>query len=215
MLSNYNSYLLKEQDLDKTLLSPEEITLSHKFKDKSRRIHFLLGRAAAKKALAKAGYLEQCAILQGARGESLWPKNYCGSISHCTDAKSGNAIAIAIAGSTKNFRSHGVDMECIAREVTPGIAKKLGTASEFNALKEQPHKELMLLSGKEALFKLLYPLSKTFFGFLDAELLWDEEEKVFHTELKKELNPEFTSGYRLKIACDISSDYIICSTSLS
>lgn len=215
MISNYNSCLLKERELDETLLAPEEIKLSQKFKDERRRTHFLLGRAAAKNSLAKAGYLGKCAILQGTRGEALWPAGYCGSISHCTETKSGEAVALALADSTKNFRSLGVDIECLAREVAPGIDMKLGTELEFNALKGKSHKELMLLSGKEALFKLLYPLSRTFFGFLDAELIWNEKEQIFNASLKKELNPEFTSAYELKIACDISSNYIICSTSLS
>lgn len=211
-----NPTLLKEQDLDESLflLTKEELDLSQKFKNERRKIHFLLGRAAAKKALLKAGFAEQCAILQGIRGEAIWPRGYCGSISHCANAEDEQAVAIAIAGSLKNFRSLGIDIESMDREITPGLDKKLGNDSEFNALKEEPYKELAILSAKEALFKLLYPLTQTFFGFHDAELIWDEEKNAFLASLKKELSPEFPVGYEVEIKSIVFQDYIISQTQL-
>lgn len=210
----HNFSLLKEEELDLGLVSQEELKLAEKFKNEKRRLHFLLGRAAAKKALSKAGIGKQCSILQGIRGEAIWPAGYCGSISHCTDAKDDRAIAVAIANSTKNFRSLGIDIESADREIAPGLDKKLGNDSEFNALKEQPDKELLLLSAKEALFKLLYPLCHTFFGFQDAELIWDKEKNAFLACLKKELSSEFPVGYQTEIKTLTFQGHIISQTGI-
>lgn len=182
--------------------------LEEELKSNKREQEFALGRRAACEALVGAG-LRPLDIPRGENGEPIFPDGFVGSISH-TQRRAGTEprpyeelIAIAIVSNT--HRSLGIDLEAKSRTVTAG--SRIGTDKEFALLEDQENKELMLLSAKETLFKLLYPLCRTKFYFKDAFLAWKDDH--FIAKLETDLGEEFKKGFEVEVFVKKQEEYLI------
>jgi len=134
----------------------------------SRKREFLAGRYCAIMAAKSLGItLEQ--IPSHEDRSPVWPKTIVGSISHNKE------VAIALVDLKSSSRSVGIDVETlIVEERIETIEKMVATPKELAFLKFFNKKLLaytVLFSSKEALFKLIHPLAKVFFGFKEAELV--------------------------------------------
>lgn len=140
----------------------------------ARRAEFESGRAAAAHALRQAGCAGNCAVASDARGVPLFPPGFVGSIAH----KHGRAIAaIAKASSTSGL---GVDLEFDEGLHDAALAEEVVTSSEVPqlAVLRAEHPSLvstatLVLAAKEALFKAVFPITRTDFTFEDAEVAFD------------------------------------------
>lgn len=155
-----------ESDLEKTYGD----CLPDNFKSASpvRRSEFIAGRYCAFKAGKEVG-TEISYLPVGVERGPQWPSGIIGSISHS------GQMAIACVGRANIFRSVGIDteviipsetIELIQHAIMNGTEKKLlGETGEHYRLGHT-----VLFSGKEALFKALFPIYQIFLDFKDAQL---------------------------------------------
>jgi 4'-phosphopantetheinyl transferase EntD len=100
----------------------------------------------------------------------VWPSGFVGSISHS------NHWVWAVAGRATEFHSIGIDTEVLV-EVRRADQMKatVGTEDEFQKLSRCFMSEsvafTILFSAKEAFFKAWFPITKSFWEFLDVELV--------------------------------------------
>jgi hypothetical protein len=132
---------------------PAELAIAAGFNGR-RRAEFLLGRRAARAALAAARIKGGPVLVDGRR--PVFPPGAVGSISHSGE------VAVAIAGSAARYRSIGVDLELYA----PPIAGAHLILSDGERAwvqsgttpAQQEHRLLRAFSAKEAAYKALDPI---------------------------------------------------------
>ncbi len=176
-------------------------TFSH-FSDQ-RRLEFVLGRLCAIEALGKMcnkGEIKpfdgEMAIGMNDDRSPSWPKGIVGSITHSP------AGVIACTAKSQEYLSLGLDLECLNRKDSLiKIKRRVFTGADHNLQKELPKdfEETQLVglvfSAKESLFKCLYPLSKTYFYFEDAEMVkLSYKRKSFTLRLRRNLGDTFKEG---------------------
>lgn len=148
-------------------LHPHEMERAQKMGSSSRRGEFLRTR-----------YLIHCLtgtsdnLTPDEQGVPIWPKGLCGSITH---KQSIIATTIQYLSPTLGV---GIDLE-LSEKMHLGLERKILTASESAYLDALINKfnninRILLLtiifSFKESIFKSIYPLGRTMFYFLDAEV---------------------------------------------
>jgi enterobactin synthetase component D len=159
-----------------------------------RRVDFLAGRWCAQRALQAAGFEDHAEIATGEHGAPIWPPNVVGSISHC------NGFAIACVGHATRIAAMGVDIEkAMAPDVASDIRGQLASEDELTMAHHggmSPEAWLtVLFSGKESLFKALYPGVGHYFDFLDAKASHlDPHARTFMLNLCVALSPEHPQG---------------------
>ena len=126
----------------------------------SRRAEFATGRWLARQVLRELGQAP-AAIAQGREREPRWPTGIVGSISHC------GAACVAVLGSAARYRGLGIDLELNA--VPPDLTDSILAPPEH-----PPRMALQLtFSAKEAVFKCLFPVTRTFLNFSDVAIEYD------------------------------------------
>jgi len=145
-------------------LFPEEELVIDRAVEKRRR-EFTTARVCARAALQGLGY-PAAPILNGERGEPLWPEGVVGSITHCQGYR-----ACAVARSSE-IVTLGIDAE--PHEALPdGLLGDIARPEERPWLRrheaELPdvHWDRLLFSAKESVYKEWFPLAKRWLGFED------------------------------------------------
>ncbi|MGY6535723.1 MAG: 4'-phosphopantetheinyl transferase family protein [Pararhodobacter sp.] len=138
---------------------------------KKRRAEFLAGRLALRRAQAQMG-IPPFALLPGKDRAPVWPKGFCGSISHAGDQ------AVAVLGSMSDWRALGVDLE-IDAPFPKDLLETVLTRKEqmrLSAFQVPPRAAQLIFSAKECVYKAQYPLTGLLFGFdmLDVTLYQDQ-----------------------------------------
>ena len=151
---------LDSSQLENSSLRPEEASLLPGNAAEKRKSEFVLGRAAAHRALAELGFAESPPVLRGAGREPLWPAGVVGSITHCSSR------AIAVVAKTEKVQAIGIDLEDVdhfPEEIADLVANE---AERDWVLSEDSRLRLaMLFSAKESIYKAFYPLEHRFFDF--------------------------------------------------
>lgn len=136
----------------------------------ARRAEYLAGRLAASLAMTEVeGALGTGQIGMNEDRSPVWPSGFAGSISHTL------GYACSLVAHADRYPLIGIDIETImdvktAFEVHSMIASCREMAElESSGLSYQESLTL-LFSAKETLYKTLYPATKTFMHFSDAEL---------------------------------------------
>jgi enterobactin synthetase component D len=165
-----------------------------------RKREFLSGRVAGMRALKRMN-IEVNAILRLEDGRPLWPAGSCGSLSHS------DTYACAVVARTEDYLSLGVDLE-----PTTSMSQLLQIRSQFLTPEEEralaPEQALIAFSAKEALYKTIYPLAQTYFGFHAARVTELNENGVT-LDLLKEVG-EFPRGSRFQVLYKYQSGHVIC-----
>jgi 4'-phosphopantetheinyl transferase EntD len=163
-------------------LFPEERAAVARSVEKRRR-EYVAARACARAALAALG-LPPAPILNGERGQPLWPEGLVGSITHCAGYR-----ACAVARATQ-LAALGIDAE--PDEPLPeGVLARVARSEERPMLAELARAapavswERLLFSAKEAVYKAWFPLAACWLGFEDAVLTIDPRAGTFHARLLK------------------------------
>lgn len=186
------------------LIRPEEVQLIDKA-SAYRREQFLLGRSAAREALKALGGPIGVPILRAEGGQPKWPAGYAGSISHAGD------IAVAAVCSRDKLRSVGVDLEDTTRSVDARITRRICVDDELKWVSLDTQRLIEVFSAKEALYKALYPITATYFGFKDARMTPDAKTPGFTAELLKDISDEFKKGTKIKVAAQRFREYYLSS----
>jgi enterobactin synthetase component D len=153
---------------DPAMLRPADLEQASHFPSATRRDQFLLGRAAANRALALLGSAPRDAVARGPRGEPVWPAGFTGSISHTGTS----AISVVL----RDARVHlGIDIEMIARRDNQDLAEYVTDPAERGALalacRHDDHAFYLGFSLKEAVIKALRPPLGTSIDFRGVALL--------------------------------------------
>jgi enterobactin synthetase component D len=163
-----------------------------------RRNEFILGRAAARLALIRAGSPNPFPVMRRAGGDPDWPAGIVGSITHS------GPWAIAAVASRSCIWILGIDLEDVLSIPEMEIAETVCRASELRWVFERGDSRLrtaMLFSAKESVYKALYPWCQQFFDFHAVELTWIPEQNTFRGVLLTELNDEFSLGFCFEVHC--------------
>jgi 4'-phosphopantetheinyl transferase EntD len=187
-------------------LEPEEEQLLGPRAAQRRRVHFALGRAAARDALAELG-MEPAPIGRGAGGEPLWPDGIVGTISHSGD------MAMAIVGRESHYAGLGMDVEQLAPGLSARATRLVCTPAERAWLPMGPDVwRTMLFSAKEAVFKALFPIEQVYLGFGDAELTWLPDICAFEARLLKNAGAAHPVDSALRVYCTLAEREVLSVT---
>jgi 4'-phosphopantetheinyl transferase EntD len=162
------------EDLLDVELFPEEKAAIGNAVEKRRR-EFVTVRACARTALQRLELPPQ-PILNGERGEPLWPADIVGSITHCNGYR---ACALAHANVVVTV---GIDAEPHA-SLPDGVLAEIALAEERSSLdalrRAMPavHWDRLLFSAKESVYKAWFPLAKRWLGFEDATVRIDVSQE--------------------------------------
>jgi 4'-phosphopantetheinyl transferase EntD len=157
------------------LLSPNTVS--------KRREEFTAGRTCARAALALSG-VTPTPILQGKRGEPLWPDHVIGSITHC----SGYCAAAVTSG--QRYRSLGIDAEP-NEALPPEVLGLIARAEERQWIAERRddgvYWDRILFSIKESVYKVWFPLERRWLDFHQAHVQIDVKANLFKATLMGEV----------------------------
>jgi 4'-phosphopantetheinyl transferase EntD len=157
-----------------------------------RQTEFSAGRDAARAALAQFG-VESCDIPVGARRAPVWPKGFCGSITHS------DFLCISVVAHQNRLASIGIDAEPDT-PLKPELRSSILHESEQRA---SAREAITLFSMKEALFKALFPLTGEWMGFQDAK-----SDGKRGLELTKHFG-DFASGTRFDVPTLQEANHVI------
>lgn len=158
-----------------------------------RQAEFLAARLCAREALRLQTGQANIPTQQAHTRAPLWPQHSCGSMSHSHN------ICAAIVGDSRHWQSLGLDIEKpIAVERAQRLAKSILTPDEYSVYCNLAHHPgavylTLVFSLKESLFKALNPLTNSYFGFYDAQVL--------------DLEPAYQGVARLRLCKDLSEDW--------
>ena len=174
--------------LSECQISQEELALLSTHAVEKRRVEFILGREAARRALKALGKSETSIVGKGQNREPIWPADIVGSITHAGDH------AIAAVAWSKDYQSIGIDLEESNRG--QNIAKAVATGKEFEWINAETdliqERSLAIFSAKESIYKALYPLCEKFLEFKDAEL--EAHGQKFKVQLSEKALKYFPNG---------------------
>ncbi len=154
-----------------------------------RRSEFTQGRTCLHGLLEQFGETGQVGAAPDR--SPVWPNGFVGSLSH-SDAWVWGCVA-----QSRDLISIGIDTECVAStKVCADVQETIATDLEwhlgdkFGLLPEVAF--TLFFSAKEAFYKCWYPLVKTYFDFLDAQVVaLDSSTLTLKTLLP---HPGFESG---------------------
>lgn len=171
---------------------------------KKRRAEFLAGQLCAQTSLKRAGFSSTMPTRNSDRSP-LWPEGSAGSISHSRNE------AIAIVGSTRLWKSLGVDIE---HRAAPALASLLrcdimGSAEDklMTACFSDMHFE-RVFSVKEAAFKAIYPLARQMFEFRDIEIVSARADGRLTLQLLRDLDRSWRTGSTITAYHRVMNDVV-------
>lgn len=137
----------------------------------SRRASYHWSRALARRAMSALGH-DPSPVPVGPAREPRWPASLVGSITHC------EGYCAAAVGRRSEWAAVGIDAELV-QPMSDGVVGRIASDSERAFLASQPdpvRATVALFSAKEAAYKVWYPVTGTWLGFLDAKVEFGEPE---------------------------------------
>jgi 4'-phosphopantetheinyl transferase EntD len=119
-------------------------------------------RIAARELLTSLGHLN-CPLLKDAAGAPVWPAGLVGSLAHDSH------VAVAAVASSRDFIGVGIDVEP-AELLPPDLLDLVATPRERANLAADPYRGRLLFVAKEAVYKAVFPLDRTFLDHHDVEV---------------------------------------------
>ncbi|CAN5426634.1 4'-phosphopantetheinyl transferase [soil metagenome] len=153
-----------------------------------RLVEFLLGRHAAKAALASLGLDVGVLPIQAERAPG-WPVGIIGSITHCT-GYAGAAVARA-----SDLRGVGVDAQPVPDAKSRAALQRTATDDEVALLRldDEMIGRTVAFSAKESLYNALAPTVGGYFGF-EAARITRADHGTAVLELTRDLHPLLGAG---------------------
>jgi 4'-phosphopantetheinyl transferase EntD len=153
------------EDCGEDQLFPQERALLGKSVERRRR-EFTTVRACARRALADLG-LPPTPVLPGVRNAPRWPDGIVGSMTHCDGYR-----AAALARAT-DMVTVGIDAEPDL-PLRAGVVESIALPSELSwvraAAPGSVHRDRLLFSAKECVYKAWYPMMRSELDFDDAQI---------------------------------------------
>lgn len=136
-----------------------------------RRNEFTTVRYCARKALQALGS-ERLEMVPGRHGEPVWPDGMVGSMTHCAK------YCAAAVGSSRDITAIGIDAEPnrpLTRDVRSIVAssEEVVNIQDMNKLNPTISFDRLLFCVKECVYKVWYPLHKSWLNFKDVSVVLD------------------------------------------
>ncbi|MCX6131193.1 MAG: 4'-phosphopantetheinyl transferase superfamily protein [Proteobacteria bacterium] len=182
-----------------------ELPSALQFAVKKRQIEFLAGRLCAKRCFEELGLQSVPAVQLAEDRSPIWPSSVLGSISH-TDR-----IATAIVAHASQVTTLGIDIERVIAEASPQMIRHIccdpDELEELIVSQKLSREQALTLifSGKESLYKAVYPRLKRFFGFQAARIKSDISGQL-SIHLVTELSDNFAVGARWAMSYRMPED---------
>lgn len=153
-------------DLTEPLFADEERAIAAAVA--SRRAEYITVRACARSAFARFG-VKRPSLAPGADRAPTWPEGFVGSLTHCAGFR-GAALARAT-----EFIALGIDAE--PNEPLPeGVWDVVSVPSERGQICRSPvHRDRLLFSAKESVFKAWWPLTGRWLEFGDVTVAFHDQ----------------------------------------
>lgn len=202
---------VSEGDLAQFVLHPlEEQALGEAVSPKRRR-DFVLGRAAARRALEGVGFPVVSPVLRGEHREPLWPVGVVGSIAH-----SGGQGVAAVAWQ-QDVPALGLDIQEIEDRYTDELIARFADPDEFDWVRSdssrRTERAVKLFSAKESVFKALYPLGRVWFAFDVAHLTPKGDELGFSAAVRL---PALSNGIiHMDVGVSVGAGFVLTGAWLS
>jgi 4'-phosphopantetheinyl transferase EntD len=119
-------------------------------------------RIVARALLAQLGYAG-VSVPRSESGAPIWPAGIVGSLAH------DDRVAVAAVAMQRDVTAVGIDIEP-AVLLAPEMLELIATPHELNRLADDPLRGKLLFAAKEAVYKAVYPLDRTFLEFRDIEV---------------------------------------------
>lgn len=119
-------------------------------------------RIVARGLMLQLGQAQQ-AVPKSESGAPIWPEGLVGSLAHDPE------VAVAAMARRNDFPSLGIDVEP-AKPLDDDLLNFVATVGERNRIAEDPCRGRVLFAVKEAVYKSLYPLDRTFLEHHDVEV---------------------------------------------
>lgn len=193
-------------------LHPEEAARTERMADKRLR-EWKLGRACVRQGLAQLG-IEDFPFLNHSDRSPIWPPGIVGSLTHCRD------LCAAALARRERIVSLGLDAEPL-RDLDDAVLARISSEHErarITSLPEPRHSGgwgLLLFSAKEAFYKCYYPLTRTFLGFLDAEVEIDPVAGRFEARLLRDDAPAAAGRRRFPGRFAIDDQHLVSAVTLA
>ena len=201
---------ITEDQSEPESLHPAEVNILSPTASQKTRRRFITGRTAARQVLDQISVGREVPLLRGDGGEPIWPQGIVGSISHCEN------WAIAAGTRDPDIRSLGIDLENWAKFEPPDSSLIIFSTSELRWAQQDRSCELqrlaILFSGKEAVFKALYPAYGRSLEIGDIRLQWQATEQRFHIGLPSTIS--INSNLSFTALPSIFGNYVLSSTIL-
>jgi 4'-phosphopantetheinyl transferase EntD len=156
----------------------------------TRQQEFIAGRYCAFKASKEVGY-DLSQLPAAPTREPVWPEGILGSITHSKQ------MAISCVSVSDEISSIGIDAEELMKiGLAQEIERVIATEEELLMIAGADYQMgiTILFSAKEALYKALFPLARTFIDFKEVKLTkLHSDKRLFELELKSS-NPKL-KGY--------------------
>jgi 4'-phosphopantetheinyl transferase EntD len=155
---------------DENALWPEEIPAFTSSVDKVRRASGA-ARIVARQLLRRLGRPE-CALPRGSGGAPTWPTGITGSLAH------DSSVAVAAVGMCSDMDGIGIDIEP-AESLPTELLGLVATPRERLTIDNyDPYGGRLLFVAKEAVYKAVYPLDRTFLDHHDVEINFPDRKAI-------------------------------------
>jgi 4'-phosphopantetheinyl transferase EntD len=146
---------------DEHALMPEEAGAFARSVVKVRRASGA-ARIVARELLARFGHAGR-ALPKGTTGAPVWPAGIVGSLSHDDE------IAVAAAALSRDIAALGIDVEP-AEPLPAELVDIVVTPRERLRFADDPYGGRLIFAAKEAVYKAVHPLDRTFLDHHDVEI---------------------------------------------
>jgi enterobactin synthetase component D len=175
---------------------------------------FDTGRQCAAALLRAAGSSE-LGVARGADGAPCWPPGFVGSISHTAEFVAVALAPLAACGAL------GIDMEALLPPATAAEIRTLCfrepelTLAAWGRLDDAARISAGFCA-KEALYKCLYPVSRRYFDFLEAEIVAvDLAAGNLTLRLLCDLAPQWRRGARFAVRFRFEAGHVFAAAILA
>lgn len=207
-------------------LSPEEEKILSPRAVQKRRDEFLLGRAAAHRAMIGAGIASPPPVSRGTSNEPIWPEGYIGTITHSS------GVAVSAVCPAEQSDGIGVDIENVEKNISPNVYRLTCLKEEIEQINfekfqsEKPPSEkfrpeesqtgeslsrlmfMRIFSAKEAGFKAFFPQAREYIDYKEAVLSWDADQKWFDGTLLKAAGPKYPRGSHFRVGSRVAGRFV-------
>jgi enterobactin synthetase component D len=177
---------------------------------RKRQREYLTGRLCARSALRDAGYPHDVYPEMGEDRLPAWPRGWLGSISHSGD------YAMAIALPQTGCHGVGIDIQQrVALKVLMDIQSMIAQPAELTQLGQLDvtARLLLIFSGKESLYKALYPEVRQIKDFDAAELI-HADAQTLEFRLTHAWSPRWQADSRISVRYVVFDEYVVTAACL-